>query len=157
MTETDITGKESIIMIIVVIIYGVIGLLLTTVNDRYLLYHFYDDINNIKSQVGKKSLLKHFYEFIIIIATLGIIDYFGRNLIRYYLPLLLELIGIDFKISSIVHELKSGALLFFILHSCSEILMNKIKIIKEQLISSNYSEFSGNYPIDTLSNYNKQK
>jgi hypothetical protein len=138
MTETDVTGKESIIMIIVVIIYSVIGILLTTLNDRYLLYRFHDNIDNIKAEVKKKSLLRHFIELMIIISTLGIIDYIGRNTIRHYLPVLLGLIGFNMNIASVVHELKSGAVLFLILHSCSEILMNKIKVMKEKLIPSNY-------------------
>jgi len=111
----------------VTIIYSLGGLLIVICADKYLLNSFYD---KTKKDLEKKSTSQHIGELTIILAIYGILAYFGRNILQL-IPFPLENVD-GFKYMN-VKEVTSGSLILWILINYSQILTNKITIIRSRI------------------------
>jgi len=122
-----ITLIKIIAIVFVTIIYSYGSILVTLFNDRYIIDEFYD---KDETEIKKKSTFRHFFEMTIILAIIGILAYFTRNVLEKVPFPFHGVEGFDyFK----VKEVTTGSIVLMIMMNYSVVLSNKIKSIKERL------------------------
>jgi len=109
------------------IIYSYASLLIVFYSDKYLFKHFNDETDE---KINDKSTLMHFTEFTIIISIIGILAYFGRNILCKVPFPLDNYYEFDYMR---LKEVTSGGMILYILFSFSIILNKKINILRKRL------------------------
>jgi len=109
------------------IIYSYASLLIVFYSDKYLFKHFNDETDE---KINDKSTLMHFTEFTIIISIIGILAYFGRNILCKVPFPLDNYYEFDYMR---LKEVTSGGMILYILFSFSVILNKKINILRKRL------------------------
>lgn len=108
------------------IIFALVGIFLTEINDRYIINKFIQEDNEHLT----KSFIRHLVETIIILITLMVITYYiGEFLVK--LPFVLDVKGYEtMRIITSLSILRIAIFLF------STGLRNKIKILNEDFLSN---------------------
>ena len=119
---------EFISIVYFTIIFVLIGIFLTELNDRFVIYKFIRE--DSESSLFKKSLTRHIIETTIIIVSLSTISYYATVLLNN-VPFFLDNInGFNYKI---VKTIQVAAVLRLCIFLFSTGLRNKINIVNQYL------------------------
>jgi hypothetical protein len=130
---TNMTFIKSLAIVYVTVIYAIGGVWLAVLADRKLLRSYY----HTPAEDDEITTGKHFCETIIILSVLGVLAYFGRNILQK-IPFPLDgVLGFDYER---VPEVVTGSLLGWTIFIFSGVLDKKIKIINERLSDINFRD-----------------
>ena len=130
MTENNnyyIIFIKIIAIIYSTIIFSYASLLMVFYSDKYLFKYFNDETDE---NINNKSTIMHFTEFTIMISIIGILAYFGRNILCKVPFPFDNYCGFNYMQ---LKEVSSGGMILYILFSFSVILNKKINILRKRL------------------------
>ena len=119
-----ITLTKIVAIVYATMIYAYSGLLIAFYCDKYLFFNFDDKKDN---EINMKTTFRHFTELSIIVGLFSVFAYLTRNIIQL-IPFPLDQYA-NFEYMK-VSEVKSGAILLWIIFNFSMVLQRKISILR---------------------------